>query len=117
MSIGQKIKARREELRLTQRELATRLGYSDHTTLARIETGKTDPPQSRIVAIAKALGVAPGYLMGDGATPEHLGALAAKVVNDPKLQKLAEEYLLLDEADRAAVSALVSGLAAKKKKD
>ena len=117
MSIGRRIKARREELGLTQRELAARLGYSGHTTLARIETGRTDPPQSRIVAIAKALDVAPGYLLGGSSTPEGLGALAAHVVQDPKLLQVVEDYLTLGSEDRAAVAALVAGLAAKKKKD
>jgi transcriptional regulator with XRE-family HTH domain len=115
MSIGRRIKARREELRLTQRELAARLGYKDHTTLARIETGKTDPPQSRIVAIAEALGVSPGYLLGGSTTPEGVGALAAQVASDPKLLQLVEDYLMMDVADRAAVGALVSSLSKKKK--
>lgn len=33
MSIGDRVKARRTELGLSQRELAARLGYNDHTTL------------------------------------------------------------------------------------
>jgi transcriptional regulator with XRE-family HTH domain len=101
---------------MTQRELAARLGYRDHTTLARIETGKADPPQSRIVAIAEVLGVTPGHLMGGSSTPEGVGALAAQVARDPLLLQLVEEFLVLDKVDQAAVATLVSGLAAKKKK-
>lgn len=115
MTIGQRIKARRQELKLSQREMAVRLGYNDHTTLTRIEADKVDLPQSRIVKIAEVLGVSVGYLMGWDEHPEDLGALAANVLKDPALLKLVQEFMVLDEADRATASAVVSSLAAKKK--
>lgn len=37
--IGLAIKRRRKELGLSQSELASRLGYKDHSTLAKVETG------------------------------------------------------------------------------
>lgn len=64
MNIGQRIKMRREELGIGQRELAEKLGYKNNSTLSGIESGKVDLTQSRIVAIAKALDVTPGWLMG-----------------------------------------------------
>lgn len=64
MTIGERIRTRRKELNLSQRELAARLGYTDHTTLNRIEADKVDLPQSRIVKIAEVLRVTPGYLLG-----------------------------------------------------
>lgn len=64
MTIGDRIKHRRKELKLTQRELADKLGYKDHTTITRIENGKVDLVQSKIVEFARALGCTPGYLMG-----------------------------------------------------
>ena len=115
MTIGQRIKARRQKLQLSQRELAARLGYTDHTTLTRIEADKVDLPQSRIEKIAEVLGVSIGYLMGWDEQPEDLGALAANVLKDPALLKLVQDFLTLDEADRATASAVVSSLAAKKK--
>lgn len=115
MTIGSRIKARRQELKLSQREMAARLGYTDHTTLTRIEAGKVDLPQSRIVKIAEVLGVTPGYIMGWEQEPEDMGALAAMVLKDSGLLKLAKNYSALDEADRATVAALVESLAAKKK--
>ena len=114
MTIGGRIKARRNELGLSQRELAARLGYNDHTTLTRIEAGKVDLSQSRVVQFADVLGVTPGYLMGWEQEPEELGALAAAVLNDPALLRLVKNYRELSEADRAAVSALVDSLAIKK---
>lgn len=64
MTIGDRIKHRRKELKLTQRELADKLGYKDHTTITRIENGKVDLVQSKIVEFSRALGCTPGYLMG-----------------------------------------------------
>lgn len=100
---------------MSQREMAARLGYADHTTLTQIEAGKVDLPQSRIVKIAEVLGVTPGYIMGWEQQPEDMGALAAMVLKDPGLLKLAKNYIALDESDRATVAALVESLAAKKK--
>ena len=41
-NIGKRIKARREELGMTQAELAKRLGYKSKTTIAKIESGVND---------------------------------------------------------------------------
>jgi transcriptional regulator with XRE-family HTH domain len=116
MTIGQRIKARRQELKLTQRELAARLGYNDHTTLTRIEADKVDLPQSRIEKIAEVLDVSIGYLMGWAEQPEDLGALAATVLRDPALLKIVQNCVKLDEDDLATVATLVASLAEKKKK-
>ena len=64
MTIGQKIKAKRTERGWSQRDLAARMNYSDHSTIGKIETGKVDIPQSRIVQFADVLGVSIAYLMG-----------------------------------------------------
>lgn len=64
MTIGERIKARRQELGLTQRDLAKRMGYTDHTTITRAEAGKVDLPLSRVSQFAEALRVSPSYLMG-----------------------------------------------------
>lgn len=114
MTIGDRIKHRRTELRLNQRELAAKLGYKDHSTLARIERGEVDLPQSRIVKFAKVLDVTPAYLMGWEDEPADLGALAAQVLKDPALLRLVNNYMQLNDTDRATVSALVDSLATKK---
>ena len=57
MTIGERIKARRNELKLSQRELSDKMGYSNHSTIGKIENGKVDIPQSRIVQFAEVLGV------------------------------------------------------------
>ena len=64
MKIGERIKLRRQELEWSQRELAAKMNYSHHSTLARIESGQVDVTQSKIVQFAKVLGVSVSYLMG-----------------------------------------------------
>lgn len=64
MTLYDRIRARREELNMSQEELAKRLGYKSRSTIAKIESGENDITQSKIVAFAKALGVKPVYLMG-----------------------------------------------------
>ena len=63
MGIGEKIKQRRIELDWSQRDLAKKMGYSDNSTLARIEQGKVDVNQAKIEQFAEVLGVSIAYLM------------------------------------------------------
>ena len=49
---------------LSQDELAKKTGYNDRSSIAKIEAGKVDLTQSKLVAFADALNTTPGYLMG-----------------------------------------------------
>lgn len=62
--IGKKIRDRRESLNMTQEELAEKLGYKSRSSINKIESSGRNLPQSKIVAIAKALRTSPSYLMG-----------------------------------------------------
>ena len=55
--IGLAIKRRRKELGLSQSELASRLGYKDHSTLAKVETGVNDITIDTLFKYAKALDI------------------------------------------------------------
>lgn len=63
--IGSRIKNRREELEMTQGELAIKAGYTSHSSIAKIEMGLIDLSQSKIKKIADILGVKPSKLLGD----------------------------------------------------
>ena len=62
--LNERIRERREALGLSQSELAKLLGYSDRSTIAKIESGINDITQSKIEAFAQALQTTPAYLMG-----------------------------------------------------
>jgi transcriptional regulator with XRE-family HTH domain len=64
MRFGQEVRRRRKALGITLEELAGRCHLTPHH-LSAIETGKTDPRLSTVLAIAKGLGrVPPGQLLG-----------------------------------------------------
>lgn len=48
---------------MSQQELAEKAGYKDRSAINLIENGKRNITESRIMAIAKALGVTPSFLM------------------------------------------------------
>ncbi len=66
MKTSDNIKAFRKQLGLSQEELALRVGYTDRSSIAKIEAGMVDLSQSKIAAFAEALGVSPARLMGIG---------------------------------------------------
>ena len=63
-NIGNKIKERREDLGLSQDDLAEMMGYKSRSTIAKIEKGVNDVTQTNIVKFAKVLKTTPAYLMG-----------------------------------------------------
>lgn len=62
MPLGTRIRKAREQARISQAELARRIGISK-TAMNAIEGGATDPRASRIVAIAQVLGVSTDALL------------------------------------------------------
>lgn len=94
--IGERIKTRREELGLTQQELADRMGYTSRTTINKIEAGINDISQSKVVAFAKALETTVAYLMEWEEEEEQkayylndeTAEIAQQVYDDPDLRML-----------------------------
>lgn len=64
MTIGQRIKKCREQLGLSQAELAHQVGYQSRSSINKIELDQYGLPQSKIKSLAEALGVSPSYIMG-----------------------------------------------------
>lgn len=64
MDIGDRIKKRREELGMSQEELAKKVGYKSRSSVNKIEIDGRGLPQNKIVIFAKALETTPAYLMG-----------------------------------------------------
>lgn len=58
------IRRLRLEKHISQDELARLTGYKDRSSITKIESGKVDLPQSKILLFSKVLGVSPSSLMG-----------------------------------------------------
>lgn len=64
LKIYENIKKYRLSLGLTQTELAERVGYTDRSMIAKIETGKIDLSRNKVYDFAEALHTTPIVLMG-----------------------------------------------------
>lgn len=64
MEVGERIRRRREELNMTQDELAKKVGYTSRSSIAKIEANANGMLQSKLILFAKALQVTPAYIMG-----------------------------------------------------
>ncbi len=120
LQLYKNIKTLRKAAKITQEELARRTGYTDRSSIARIEKGEIDLPQSKIKQFAEALGTTPGQLMGWDEKPaeelQSMGALAAEVLMDPDAMEMVQAYMQLSEADRYAVRLVMASMAGKQKK-
>lgn len=65
VAMGLRIRKLREEKELSQTALAELVGYKDKTAIAKIEAGKVDLPQSKILSFANALNTTTAFLFGD----------------------------------------------------
>lgn len=90
MKIGERIKLRRQELGWSQRELASKMDYNHHSTLARIESGQVDVTQSRIVQFSEVLGVSIAYLMGWEEKKEQSAESELSIIKKEFIKKVQE---------------------------
>lgn len=99
-NMGTIIKKRREQLGISQEQLANILGYKSRSSINKIELNHTDLPQSKIVALAKALSVTPAYLMGwedlEQPTPQSNGYPTVRI---PVLGDVAAGVPILAQQD------------------
>lgn len=65
LELYKNIRSIRKGKHMSQEELARLAGYTDRSSIAKIEKGDVDLPQSKIMLIASALGVDAGTLMGN----------------------------------------------------
>lgn len=106
LKLYENIKCYRKAARLTQEELAKLTGYTDRSSIARIEKGEIDLPQSKIKQFAQALGTTPSQLMGWEEVQKKNDALADIVVRmrtDSEFFSLVE---LLDGLDAEKIASV-----------
>jgi len=61
--IGRKVKLRRKELGMTQRDLADQMGYKNNCSISLIENGR-EVTSNVVIKLANALKTSPAWLMG-----------------------------------------------------
>lgn len=114
MKIGDRIKYRREELNLSQDELAKRLGYKSRSSINKIENDASGLPQHKIAAIAKALLTTPSYIMGWETEveekPVETAGLHARILTDNELMESIKEYYELSASSQKMVRDLIHNL-------
>ena len=115
--IGDRIKERREYLKMSQDDLAKKLGYKSRSSINKIERDASGLPQSKIVAIANALNTTPAYIMGwESDKPETSKKIdaATDVLIRMETDKLYSELVLtlykMDDDRLLAVKAMLDSL-------
>lgn len=96
MAIGDRIKRKREELGISQDELAKRLGYKSRSSINKIELGLQNLNQSKIKAIADALQTTPAFIMGweaEEVSPQP----------GPEISEISEIFTQLSSENRSKV--------------
>ena len=97
MGIGDRIKARRQELNLSQEELAQKLSYSSKSSISRIESNRQNLTQDKIQEIAAVLDTTPAHLMGwDESTHADTSRVNKTTKSDLKTWELNSMNSLLD---------------------
>lgn len=93
------IRKRRQQLNMTQEQLADKMGYSEKSMISKIEKGKVNLSERKIEQFAKVLQISPVELMGYVFEPEvqkQLDEIEAweKEYGPPleTYEKMAEEY-------------------------
>lgn len=109
MSIGQRIKSRREELGMSQEDLAHKIGYKSKSSINKIELDIQQLRQSKIKQIADALETTTDYIMGwsekeKGETQEqHTVTDLIKNQYGSDVYELVQLYSKLNEAGKKKI--------------
>lgn len=109
MSIGQRIKSRREELGMSQEDLAHRIGYKSKSSINKIELDIQQLRQSKIKQIADALETTTDYIMGwsekknDEPKEKHDVTDLIKNQYGSDVYELVQLYLKLNEAGKKKI--------------
>ena len=113
MKIGDRIKSRREELGLSQDELAQRLGYKSRSSINKIERDASGLPQTKIAAIATALRTTPSYIMGWEEMQKNndiITDVVVKMRTDSDFFSIVECLMSLDAESLSIVKQMASAL-------
>ena len=95
---------------MSQDDLARAMGYSDRSMITKIESGKVDISQKKILAFARVLNTTPSYLMG---LDDQSSALAARSNEEARLLEAYRHAS--SEIQRAALAMLENSASERRK--
>lgn len=101
-TLGDRVYAKRKEMKLSQGELASRAGLKDRSSISKIEKGRP-ASQNTIASLAMALDVSIPYLMGYEDAPEEQAEFEASILMDDDTMELVHIYRGLDDELKAEV--------------
>lgn len=113
MTLGQRVRKRREELGLSQTELSDKLGFKSRSSLNKIESDQRAPRQQMIKALADALDTTVLYILGiDEETEENEKELCKlfSLCHGSTAYETVQQFLKLDANDRQAVRTMIESL-------
>ena len=99
--LGDRIKQLRNAHNMTQEELGKIIGVGK-STINKYELGKIAIPSAKIEALAKALSVSPGYLMGWEDKSEDIKKAATQAAFRAEMGDFSEEEMFLVRTYRYA---------------
>ena len=94
MILGKNIKYYRKLKRLTQEQLAERLGYKSRSSINKIELGINDITQTKVIEFAEVLRVTPAYLMGWDDNEGNTLTIQVSDKFEPSVWKLTDEQTI-----------------------
>ena len=115
MTLGQRIRTRREELGMTQTELSQKLGFKSRSSLNKIEMDIHAPKQKMIKAIADALETDVLYILGiseEAERQEKELCKLFKMCHGSDAFEVVQNFLSLDTTDRQTVSIMIQSMLA-----
>lgn len=99
MTTADRIRSRRNELKLTQLEVAQRIGLTSKAAICKIEKQGDDVTLKNVEKIAKALNCTPAYLMGWTDEPEEN--------TKSREEEFTELYTQLNDDQKALVDNMI----------
>lgn len=112
MEVGERIRKRREELNMTQDELAQKVGYTSRSSVAKVEANANGMVQSKLIKFANALQTTPAYLLGWEETTvkknDTIADIILQIRSDEELLELVKGICNLPEEQRSAVQTFLS---------
>lgn len=110
MTIGERIRERREALKINQTDLADKISVSKQT-LYKYENGiVTNIPSNKIEEIAKVLNTTPEFLMGWEKPKNSEMELLADIAGDPEMLEMIKKVLNMSAAQRMRVYGFIEGV-------